>query len=152
MELHGQQISAELATADAAPERGLMARTTLIASRGMMFVFAATVPRACWMRNTLVPLDIPYFDDVRQPVSAPRDTRPCMAILARFTRAPAQRATCWNHHRYGTTFRHAAWRSPDDERSHRRGAARASEPVFRNIDPMSGTERKPRTGNPRKSW
>ena len=79
VELRGQQFSVELATNDAGRERGLMARTTLAADHGMLFVFATSAQQAFWMKNTLIALDILYFNDARKLVSVQRDVSPCTA-------------------------------------------------------------------------
>ncbi len=77
--LHGQRFSVELATHEAAREHGLMMRTSLAADHGMLFVFPDTAPRGFWMKNTLIPLDILYFDAQRKLVSAQLDVPPCKA-------------------------------------------------------------------------
>lgn len=79
VQLRGQTFSIELATTDAARQRGLMERTTLAADHGMLFVFASSAPQAFWMKNTLIPLDILYFDDARKLVSMQLDVPPCKA-------------------------------------------------------------------------
>lgn len=77
--LHGTRFSTELATTDAARERGLMMRTNLPADHSMLFVFADTDLRWFWMKNTLIPLDILYFDADRKLVSMQLDVPPCKA-------------------------------------------------------------------------
>lgn len=77
--LRGQQFSVELATDAAAREHGLMQRTALAADHGMLFVFATSAPRAFWMKDTLLTLDILYFDDARKLVSVQHDVPPCVA-------------------------------------------------------------------------
>ena len=77
--LHGQQFSVELATDDASRVHGLMMRTTLAADHGMLFVFPDTEPRGFWMKNTLIPLDILYFDTDRRLVSTQLNVPPCKA-------------------------------------------------------------------------
>jgi len=77
--LHGQHFTAELATHEAAREHGLMMRTALAADHGMLFVFPDTAPRGFWMKNTLIPLDILYFDAARRLVSVQTDVPPCRA-------------------------------------------------------------------------
>lgn len=77
--LHGAHFSAELATTEAAREHGLMARQRLAPDHGMLFVFPETAPRGFWMKNTLIPLDILYFDAQRRLVSVQRDVPPCQA-------------------------------------------------------------------------
>lgn len=77
--LHGQRFSVELATDDARRQRGLMMRTRLAPDHGMLFVFPYTAPQAFWMKNTLIPLDILYFDTDRRLVSMQSDVPPCKA-------------------------------------------------------------------------
>ena len=77
--LHGQRFSVELATDNAQRQRGLMMRQSLPADHGMLFVFPRTEPQAFWMKNTLIPLDILYFDTERRLVSMQLDVPPCKA-------------------------------------------------------------------------
>ncbi|KRE96504.1 hypothetical protein ASG87_16035 [Frateuria sp. Soil773] len=77
--LHGHTFSIELATDDASRAQGLMFRTELAADRGMLFVFPYTDQQAFWMKNTLIPLDMLYFDDRRALVSMQLDVPPCKA-------------------------------------------------------------------------
>lgn len=79
IQLHGQRFSIELATDDAARAHGLMQRTSLAPDHGMLFAFAASAPQAFWMKNTLIPLDILYFDDAKKLVSMQLDVPPCKA-------------------------------------------------------------------------
>ncbi len=79
VELHGQRIQVELATDDASRQHGLMMRTELAADHGMLFVFPHSGPQAFWMKNTLIPLDILYFDTDRRLVSMQLDVPPCKA-------------------------------------------------------------------------
>jgi uncharacterized protein len=79
VELHGQRFSVEFATDEASRVHGLMMRSTLAADHGMLFVFPDTAARAFWMKNTLIPLDILYFDEDRRLVSMQLDVPPCKA-------------------------------------------------------------------------
>ncbi len=79
LELHGQHFPVELATDDASRQHGLMMRTALAPDHGMLFVFPHTGPQAFWMKNTLIPLDILYFDAERRLVSMQVDVPPCKA-------------------------------------------------------------------------
>ncbi|MBL8021445.1 MAG: DUF192 domain-containing protein [Leptospirales bacterium] len=56
-------ISAEIAASPSERERGLMYRTSLGDDEGMLFVFPEATMQAFWMKNTLIPLDVAYFDD-----------------------------------------------------------------------------------------
>lgn len=51
----------EIADDDAEREHGLMYRTALAPDRGMLFIFPEAAPRAFWMKNTYIPLDIIYI-------------------------------------------------------------------------------------------
>jgi uncharacterized membrane protein (UPF0127 family) len=77
--LHGQRFVTEFATTDAAREKGLMLRTELASDHSMLFVFPDTDLRYFWMKNTLIPLDILYFDTDRKLVSMQLDVPPCKA-------------------------------------------------------------------------
>jgi len=79
LHLHGHTFRVELATNDAQRELGLMHRTSLAADRGMLFVFPYDAPQSFWMKNTLIPLDILFFDKDRNLVSMQLDVPPCKA-------------------------------------------------------------------------
>ncbi|URL58055.1 DUF192 domain-containing protein [Luteibacter flocculans] len=77
--LHGQRFSTEFATNDDARALGLMNRPKLAADHSMLFIFPDDQPRAFWMKNTLIPLDILYFDKDRKLVSMQLNAQPCKA-------------------------------------------------------------------------
>jgi uncharacterized protein len=79
VDLRGHRFSTELATDDASREHGLMMRAELAPDHSMLFVFPDTQPRWFWMKNTLIPLDILYFDADRKLVSMQLDVPPCKA-------------------------------------------------------------------------
>lgn len=55
-------FTVEVARTDADRQRGLMFRKTLAPNRGMLFVFSDDAPRAFWMKNTLISLDMIFVD------------------------------------------------------------------------------------------
>ena len=77
VELGGQRYVIEIADDDAERARGLMFRDEMPADHGMLFIHEREEPRAYWMKNTHIPLDILYFDDKRRLVSVQRDVPPC---------------------------------------------------------------------------
>jgi len=52
-------------------------RRSLPANHGMLFVFPRADPQAFWMKNTLIPLDMLYFDSARTLVSMQLNVPPC---------------------------------------------------------------------------
>jgi len=79
VELKGQRYSIEIADNDASREHGLMERTEMARDHGMLFVFDTDEPRAFWMKNTKIPLDMLFFDADRHLVSVQHDVQPCLA-------------------------------------------------------------------------
>ena len=79
VQLHGERFTTEFATNNASRERGLMMRTELAADHSMLFVFPEDDQRWFWMKNTLIPLDILYFDGQRKLVSVQANVPPCKA-------------------------------------------------------------------------
>ncbi len=55
-------IQAEVAATDAARQQGLMLRTKMGASEGMVFDFQAPAGVCMWMKNTLIPLSVAFID------------------------------------------------------------------------------------------
>lgn len=81
VEVGGERFTVEIAATDEQRARGLMFREQLPAGAGMLFIHDREEPQAYWMRNTLIPLDILYFDRERRLVSQQRDVPPCSADL-----------------------------------------------------------------------
>ncbi len=57
--------------------KGLQLRESLPADRGMLFVFQSVEPRAIWMKDTLIPLDIIWLDEDRRVVAIEKNVPPC---------------------------------------------------------------------------
>ena len=55
-------VEVEIARTSAERQRGLMNRRTLPARAGMVFVYPQAVSHGFWMKNTLIPLDIAFYD------------------------------------------------------------------------------------------
>lgn len=66
----------EIADSDAEREQGLMYRTTLAPDAGMLFVWDRAAPRAFWMKNTYIPLDIIYIGANGRVISIAAMTEP----------------------------------------------------------------------------
>jgi uncharacterized membrane protein (UPF0127 family) len=77
--LKGRRYAVEIMSDPAGHERGLMFREHLDPDRGMLFVFPDLAPRAFWMKNTRIPLDILYFDGDAKFVSAMYAAPPCVS-------------------------------------------------------------------------
>lgn len=57
-----QPLIVEVAATPETRERGLMYRGRLAEDEGMIFIFAVEEPLVFWMKNTLIPLDVGFFD------------------------------------------------------------------------------------------
>ncbi len=68
----GEELSlqVELADTPAQQEKGLMDRTELPEGKGMLFRFKVEAPIGFWMKDTLIPLDIVFFDHAGTFVSS----------------------------------------------------------------------------------
>ena len=90
--LAGQGFSVEIANTETAQARGLMFRTHMAADHGMLFIYPDAQPRDFWMKNTLIPLDILFFDAQRRLINIAADAPPCTAdpCATYASTAPAQ--------------------------------------------------------------
>lgn len=75
--LGGHRFTVEIAATPAARQRGLMYRRHLAPDHGMWFVFQDDALRVFWMKNTLIALDILFFDSSRHLVSMQLNVPPC---------------------------------------------------------------------------
>jgi uncharacterized protein len=71
-------LRVELARTDAQRQQGLMNRRTLAANAGMVFQYPSLTRGAFWMKNTLIPLDIAFYDG-RGIVLRTMRMQPCVA-------------------------------------------------------------------------
>ncbi len=77
VEVGGQRYYVEIADEDDERARGLMFRDALGANEGMFFIWRRPAPRAFWMLNTRIPLDIVYIGPDLEIVGWSLDTPPC---------------------------------------------------------------------------
>lgn len=70
-------LTVEVADEELEREQGLMQREKLNPGEGMWFVFQDESPRRFWMRNTLIPLDIIFFNSKLQVVQVIENMEPC---------------------------------------------------------------------------
>jgi uncharacterized membrane protein (UPF0127 family) len=75
----GTRLVLELALTDKEKTTGLMYRDSLAADHGMLFVFGTDDILAFWMKNTLIPLDIVWFDAAGKVADVHADAQPCRA-------------------------------------------------------------------------
>lgn len=62
IKLGERTVQMQVALLPAETQQGLMFRQSMGADEGMLFVFDRPQQMSFWMRNTLIPLDIGYFD------------------------------------------------------------------------------------------
>lgn len=77
VEVNGNRFDVEIAADPESQARGLMFREHLAPGNGMLFVFPDSEPRAFWMKNTKIPLDMLFFDGNRKLVNVQRQVPPC---------------------------------------------------------------------------
>lgn len=77
--LKRHEFQIEIADDFAAREHGLMNRTSMPANHGMLFVFDAPAMLSFWMKNTLIPLDMLFFDRDYKLVNVQQNVPPCRA-------------------------------------------------------------------------
>lgn len=77
VEVGGKRYRVEIADDDGERARGLMFREELADDAGMLFVWSSPAPRAFWMRNTRIPLDILYIGPDLKIVGWSLNTPPC---------------------------------------------------------------------------
>ena len=59
-------------------EKGLMFRENLPENNGMLFVFPQEDRYGFWMKNTLIPLDIIWFNENKKIVYIKENAQPCL--------------------------------------------------------------------------
>jgi uncharacterized membrane protein (UPF0127 family) len=69
-------LTVEIADSEAEREEGLMGRTSLGANRGMAFLWDEPVESSFWMKDTLIPLSVAFWDE-RGRIVGLADMQPC---------------------------------------------------------------------------
>lgn len=87
--LNGHHFVVEVADTDQTRALGLMFREHMDDDVGMLFIFPDTQRRAFWMKNTLISLDILYFDQNKKLVSISENTPPCKNTTTRCPNYPS---------------------------------------------------------------
>lgn len=72
-----KQFCVEFALDDKSRARGLMYRNALPEKEGMLFVFEDESIQSFWMKNTLIPLDMLFFDKDGNLVDYKGNVQPC---------------------------------------------------------------------------
>ncbi|MBQ2722111.1 MAG: DUF192 domain-containing protein, partial [Opitutales bacterium] len=62
LSINNVPFKAQIAVFDSEKMRGLMFRESLPENNGMVFVYDTPTQASFWMKNTLIPLDIGFFD------------------------------------------------------------------------------------------
>ncbi|MBI1356889.1 MAG: DUF192 domain-containing protein [Acidobacteria bacterium] len=71
------ELQVELRQSPDDQARGMMFRPQLPPDKGMLFVFDRQQPRPFWMFQTMVPLDMIWFDDNKRVVEIQQNAPPC---------------------------------------------------------------------------
>ncbi|MBY6055953.1 DUF192 domain-containing protein [Leisingera daeponensis] len=69
-------FTVEIADDEQERARGLMFRDSMPSGAGMLFVYEHPQPAAFWMKNTLIPLDIIFVDELGQVTSVHQNAKP----------------------------------------------------------------------------
>ena len=77
--LDRHEFQIEIADDFASREHGLMDRTSMPANHGMLFVFDSPTMLSFWMKNTLIPLDMLFFDRDYKLINVQHSVPPCRA-------------------------------------------------------------------------
>lgn len=80
IELQGHEFSVQIADTQRKQTKGLSQRQTLDPQQGMLFVYSEEQPLTFWMKDTLIPLDIVFFNKDGSFNSLHHSMRPCPTL------------------------------------------------------------------------
>ncbi len=75
--INGHLFEVELAVTREERKQGLMYRDVLAPNQGMLFVYPGPQIISFWMKQTLIPLDILFFDREGRLVQSFKNVQPC---------------------------------------------------------------------------
>lgn len=70
------EFEIEVAKESFETSQGLMYRKSMLANRGMLFIFDNEIVRSFWMKNTYISLDIIYVNQNKEVIHIARNTTP----------------------------------------------------------------------------
>ncbi|MFQ5620311.1 MAG: DUF192 domain-containing protein [Candidatus Nanoarchaeia archaeon] len=76
--ISGEEFLVEVADTHDEQLEGLMYRTSMPSNAGMIFVYDEVSPKAFWMKNTLIPLDMLFIDENFRIAKIHRNVQPCV--------------------------------------------------------------------------
>ena len=90
--MRDQTFGVEVMKSSVDQARGLMSRLYLAPDRGMIFAYDRERPLTFWMKNTMLPLDIIFFDARKKVVDMKKNAVPCKvdSCLLYPSQVPAQ--------------------------------------------------------------
>lgn len=71
------KLNVEIADSAEEREKGLMGRDKLEEGKAMLFVFQDEAPRTFWMKNTLISLDVIFFNGRKEVTETVQFMKPC---------------------------------------------------------------------------
>lgn len=71
-----KNLSIEIADNEKEITQGMMYRSSMLDTLGMLFIFDQPMVHTFWMKNTKIPLDIIFIDDQQKVVTIKRNTTP----------------------------------------------------------------------------
>ncbi len=83
IKINDQLFTVELAVTQAERSRGLMHRESLAQNSGMLFIYHEPQIISFWMKQTLIPLDLLFFDKEGQLMELYRNIQPCSATTCK---------------------------------------------------------------------